>query len=388
MNLVLRNGRVHGRDRTQPCDVGIAGGHVARVAEAGTLSAQRVVDLAGRVVLPGLVNAHDHLEFSTFPALGRPPYRSLYEWASDVKAGEGDPRVREALDVPLVERLLLGGLRNLVSGATAVAHHGAFHRSLARPDFPVRVLARYGFAHSPGLTPQLRRTYRTTDRRIPWMIHAAEGVDARCRGELAALYEQNLVRQNTVLVHGIGLGPEDGPGLAAARACLVWCPESNRRLYGATAPVAALRAAGVRVGLGSDSPASGVRDALSNLAAARREGVCDDAGLLTLATRESGEVARLAVGGCEEGGAADLLVAEDLEALFSGERGAVALVLVAGEARYGRPELMDAAGARSETLRVDGAERRLAARTAQRARGTIARHAFRDVAWLAGLAWQ
>src|SRR5262249_15056444 len=155
----------------------------------------RVVDLEGRLILPGLLNGHDHLDFSTFPALGRPPYASLYDWARDVDGGKDDPAARAALDVDLVDRLFLGGLRNLLAGVTAVAHHGAFHRSLARPSFPVRVLERYSFAHSPGLTRDLKKTYRTTDRRIPWMVHAAEGTDARCRSEVALLAEKNLLRQ-------------------------------------------------------------------------------------------------------------------------------------------------------------------------------------------------
>src|SRR6185295_1444945 len=112
---------------------------------------------------------------------------------------------------------------------TAVAHHNPWHRSLAE-DFPVRVLERYQFAHSPGLTPKLRATYRSTDRRIPWMIHAAEGTDERCRGEVEMLRGQNLIRQNTVIIHGIALAPEDAALLAGRHSCVVWCPESNRRL--------------------------------------------------------------------------------------------------------------------------------------------------------------
>ena len=147
------------------------------------------MDLAGLLLLPGLVNAHDHLDFSVFPLLGQPPYANAYAWAEAVRGGVDDPAAREALAVPLVDRLWLGGLRNLLSGVTAVAHHNPYHRSLGRPDFPVRVLAKYDFALSPGLTPQLRKAYRTTDRRIPWMVHAAEGVDERCRGEVRLLAE-------------------------------------------------------------------------------------------------------------------------------------------------------------------------------------------------------
>jgi cytosine/adenosine deaminase-related metal-dependent hydrolase len=265
--------------------------------------------------------------------------------------------VAAALTVAPVDRLFLGGLRNLLAGVTAVVHHGAFHRSLGRPLFPVRVLARYGFAHSPGLTPDLRRTYRTTDRRIPWLIHAAEGRDERCRGEIALLAEKNLLRQNTVLVHGIAATRQDAERIASARGALVWCPESNRHLYGATAPVAMLRAAGVPVGLGSDSPVSGVRDALSNLAAARREGLLTDDELLELATRESAAVARLPVGGLEPGAPADLIAVDSAERLLRGERESVRLVMVAGRVLYGEPELATALLKDARPLLVDGAPR-------------------------------
>jgi cytosine/adenosine deaminase-related metal-dependent hydrolase len=362
----------------------IGGGKVAQVPEAGTPS----LDLEGRTVLPGIVNAHDHLDFASFTPQGRPPYASVYAWAADVDGGVADPLARAALAVPLVERLRLGGIRSLLAGVTAVAHHGAYHRSLGRKDFPVRVLERYQFAHSPGLTQRLRATYRSTDRRIPWMIHAAEGTDEVCRGEMARLEEERLLRQNTVIVHGIAIGADEARRIAEARACVVWCPESNRRLYGATAPVASLRAAGVRLGLGSDSPVSGVRDALSNLAAARAEGAFSDADLLELATRGSAEVARLPVGGFAPGDPADFLVVSSIEALLRGERRAVELVLVAGQALYGEPRLMRALCPVATRVRVEGEERALAPGAARWLAAALRDHPFlRRVAWIDGIAF-
>jgi cytosine/adenosine deaminase-related metal-dependent hydrolase len=219
------------------------------------------------------------------------------------------------------------------------------------------------------------------------MVHVAEGTDARCRGELQVLIEANLLRQNTVIVHGIGLAPEDGPLIAAARACVVWCPESNRHLYGATAPVAALRAAGVRLGLGSDSPVSGARDPLSNLAAARREAALPDPELIELATCASGEVARLPAGGFVPGAAADFLVVDSLERVLAGERAAVRLVTLAGRALYGERRLMEALTPAAAPLGVDGAERRLEAGLARRAASLLKGGALRGLPWIRGLSF-
>ena len=333
--------------------------------------------------MPGLVNAHDHLDLSTFPPLGRPPYTSAQAWSADIEGPRDQPAVTEALSVSPSDRLFLGGLRNLLSGATGVAHHGPYHRSLARPDFPVRVLAKYQFAHAPGPAPALRRTYRTTDRRIPWMIHAGEGTDEQSRGDVGALVEANVLRQNAVLVHAIALGPGDAERIAQARACVVWCPQSDRRLYGQTADVAGLRAAGVRIGLGSESPLAGTRDALSNLAAARGERVLTDGELVELATAGSAEVARLPGGRIAPGEPADLVVVDSMEAWLEGDRRTLALVVAAGKPLYGDPALLDALAVRSRPVIVDGAPRAMEAELARRAASLVR---GRDRAeWMRGL---
>lgn len=383
--LLLRNARIlrAGSPEPEGADVLLEGGRVREVAGAGAAPACGAeIDLEGRVLLPALVNAHDHLDFSVFPPVGHPPYANVYEWAADVAGGTNDPEAQAALAVPEVDRLFLGGVRNLLAGATAVVHHGPFHRSLSRDDFPVRVQERYQFAHSPGLTPALRRTYRSTDRRIPWFVHLAEGTDARAGSELEALVEANMMRHNVVVVHGIGLGEDDARRLAEAEACVVWCPESNRHLYGATAPVAMLKAAGVRIGLGSDSPASGVRDPLSNLAAARKEGVFTDAELIRLASAESGEVARLTAGDSQVAALADLIAVDSVEAWLSGQREALALVVREGRAVYGLPRWFPA----GTPLRVDGADRRLAGASGPRLVGLWKRHPqIRRAPWLSAL---
>jgi cytosine/adenosine deaminase-related metal-dependent hydrolase len=382
-SLTLRNARLFdGSGPARAADLRIGLGRVVEAGEVGALApGERDADLGGRLLLPGLVNAHDHLDLATFPTIGRPPYANAHERAADLEAAAGDDGVRRALASPLVDRLWLGGLRNLICGAAAVFHHGAWHRSLARPDAPVRVLERYGFAHSVALTQHLRRSYRSSDRRIPWLVHAGEGRGDAPRGELLTLERENVLRHNTVLANATALGPDDAVRIAAAQACVVWCPEAERRLYGATAEIAALQGAGVRIGLGSDSPDSGARDLLSSLGAARRESGLADADLVSLATRGSAEVSRLVAGGFEPGAPADFLATADLAALLAGDRCAVSLVVVAGRARFGEPVLMQALDPAAGTLQIEGEERRLEAGLLARARSLLAGRGF-EAEWL------
>ena len=108
-----------------------------------------IVDLGGALVLPGLINAHDHLELNHYGRLGRPAgYRNAAGWVEDVRPRlRSSPALRRGQAYPLGDRLLVGGLKNLLAGVTTVAHHNPLYREL-RGRFPVRLVTRYGWAHS------------------------------------------------------------------------------------------------------------------------------------------------------------------------------------------------------------------------------------------------
>jgi hypothetical protein len=108
-----------------------------------------VHDVEGAWVLPGLINAHDHLELNHYGTqVGSAPYRNVMEWVDDMRprlhadAGLAAGRAR-----PLAARIFAGGLKNLLSGVTLVAHHNPIYPGLHRAS-PVRVLSRFGWAHS------------------------------------------------------------------------------------------------------------------------------------------------------------------------------------------------------------------------------------------------
>ena len=111
---------------------------------------------------------------------------------------------------------------------------------------------------------------------------AAPATPSSSRAEFAELKARNLLTDATVLVHGVGLEPEDFYEMAhapAARATwrrrwkgakLVWSPLSNLLLYGKTAAVYDALAAGVLVSLGTDWTPSGSPNLLTELKVADR----------------------------------------------------------------------------------------------------------------------
>ncbi len=158
-----------------------------------------VVDLEGAFVLPGLVNAHDHLELNHYGALKRrEAYASAADWIADLQPVlRTDPVVRRNRRFPLSARLFVGALKNLLAGVTTVAHHNPRYREIG-PRFPIRVVERYGWAHSfllerrpagargePGGDVRTRCLRTPPDR--PFIVHLAEGFDRDAASELAVL---------------------------------------------------------------------------------------------------------------------------------------------------------------------------------------------------------
>jgi cytosine/adenosine deaminase-related metal-dependent hydrolase len=316
----------------------------------------RVVDLAGDRLLPGLINAHDHLQLNGFPPLElEPRFRNVREWIAEVSLrARTDAEFRAVAEVPRDRRLLRGSVKNLLSGVTTVAHHDPLYPALKDAGYPTRVVEHYGWSHSLGIDGevQVRHSYERTPKHVPWIIHAAEGVDDEAAQELDRLDALGCLAGNTLIVHGVALGAADRARLADAGAGLVWCPASNLRLFGKTAEVADLVARG-RVALGTDSRMSGARDLLRELRVAREVGGLDDATLQTLVTESSARLLCLSDRGAIEAGMlADFLVLPRSFALSEADRGDVRMVFVGGRMRYGDVDYARAMGPASEWLEV------------------------------------
>ena len=304
-------------------------------AEAG----DSIVDLEGDRLLPGLINAHDHLQLNSLP---RPAfdkrYRHAREWISDVDARRrSDPQFEAGVAVARDERLLIGGVKNLLSGVTTVAHHDRLYPYLSSTHYPTHIVHDCGWAHSLYVDGEDKvvDSHRRTPSRWPWIIHAAEGLDRDAAAEFERLDALRCLGPNTLLVHGIALDRSRRARLERAAAGLLWCPSSNLHLFGQTAEVSELAARG-RVALGTDSRLSGAGDLLDELRMAAQLDVVDEATLESLVTRDSARLLRLSDRGALRAGArADILILPARTRLTAAKRADVRLVLRDGIVRYG-----------------------------------------------------
>jgi cytosine/adenosine deaminase-related metal-dependent hydrolase len=248
------------------------------------------IDLRGYLLLPGLINAHDHLEFALFPRLGNGPYPNAGAWAADIHKPDESP-VREQRAVPRETRLLWGAVRNLATGVTTVVHHNPWEPVFDDPDFPIRVVKRFGWAHSLQFSPDAKEQFDATPTRWPFIIHAAEGVDESARDEICRLKAAGLLRKRTVLVHAVGADAKGWNIVARSGAGVIWCPTSNQFLFGRTLSAAQLRA--VPVALGTDSPLTAAGDMVDEMRAAREAGQFSASEIQTMVTEGAARVLRI-----------------------------------------------------------------------------------------------
>jgi cytosine/adenosine deaminase-related metal-dependent hydrolase len=230
---------------------------------------RKVLDLAGHMLLPGLINAHDHLEFNLFPQLGgRAPYPNAGAWARDIYHPGRSP-IREQLRVPKPVRLWWGALKNLLSGVTTVCHHNPYEPSVFGADFPVRVVRRFAWAHSFEFQPDLAARFRQAPPGYPFLVHCSEGTDAAARRELQTLDSLGALDRRTAIIHGVAFEAADLELMRRRGAALIWCPTSNLAMLGRTVSRPILHS-GIPVALGTDSALSAAVDLLEELAVARK----------------------------------------------------------------------------------------------------------------------
>ncbi|HET9215556.1 MAG TPA: amidohydrolase family protein [Terriglobia bacterium] len=344
-SLWLTGGRVAIDGQTSVrASLEIADGKIRRVhsREAHT-PPDATIDLENRLILPGLINAHDHLEFNLFPRLGRGPYSNSADWARDIYQPGVSP-VREHLSVPKNIRMVWGGLKNLLCGVTTVCHHNPYDEQFQR-GFPVHVVRHYGWAHSLTFEKDVFSAFDATQTDQPFIIHAGEGTDERSRLEVFDLDRMGVLDSRTVLVHGVAFS-EAGHSLRQRRgAGLVWCPTSNQFVLGTTLDVHALSDL-ESIALGSDSALTARGNLLDEIHEAREEDIPAPV-IYRMVTETAASILRLdeGEGRLESGSVANIIAipwngASPCEAVAQLDSSQIDLVMIFGRIKLASEAIM------------------------------------------------
>jgi 5-methylthioadenosine/S-adenosylhomocysteine deaminase len=282
--------------------IALCGDRIAAIlprAETASITAREVVDLAGHVVLPGLVNCHGHAPMSLLRGyaddLPLMPWLEQHIWPAE-KAHTSEQFAADGMELAIAEMIR--------SGTTTFSDQFLFPNIGARTAerlgmrcqiaFPIWNFAtpwaadtdeyiskglavRDQYKHSPLVTvvfgphapytvdePDLARIATLAselDTSIHIHLHETPGevlqaVEQNGERPLDSLYRLGLLGPRTQCVHMTDLGDQDIELLAATGAHVVHCPQSNMKLASGTCRVSALLGQGVNVALGTDSAAS------------------------------------------------------------------------------------------------------------------------------------
>ena len=295
--------------------VRVEGGEIAAVGPAVELTRREgepVTDLGESILLPGLINAHCHLDFTRFKGIIS-PRQSFTEWIKTINALRRSFTTQDYIDA------IGEGFEQLAqSGTTTVANIESFPELL--PHLPVPPLRTWWFlelidvrsrvmedemllgalsffeAHPEwlggfGLSPHapytasvdLYRLARTCGEKYGMLAstHIAESVEenemfCHARGSmydflgslgrdnsdcghgsaLSHLVEHGVVGPMWIIAHLNYLQDYDYELLAQTGASVVHCPKCHTYFGHAPFPMKALRERGVNVCLGTDSLAS------------------------------------------------------------------------------------------------------------------------------------
>ena len=272
-------------------DAVVAVGPVAAVDADRRSSAADVVDATGRAVIPGLHNCHLHSGLLR----GTAESMSLWDWLQayvDPAHRALTPEIAAAASMHCYAESLLAGTTSLMDmwrfmeGSAAAAAEVGLRATLVpyvadeagydyfesidsnrrllatchgQADGRVRVWA--GLEHLFYCTPAAFRAAAALADEYGTGIHThssesiwevQESLKRFGRRPIEEMFNRGILSPRTVVAHCVWLDDREIEVLAQTGTAVAHCPCSNMKLSSGPARVGALRAAGVRVGLGTD----------------------------------------------------------------------------------------------------------------------------------------
>ena len=273
-----------------------------------------------------------------------PRIETLREWAKEIHQVHSGI-IERCRQIPKTTQLWWGAIRNLLCGVTTVCHHNPLIEDLTLPNFPVRVLSRFGWSHSIAFDPDMKEKFHRTPREQPFVLHAAEGVDEESRNELSLLDQMQVLDERTVLVHGLACTAKEISLINRRGASLVVCPTSNWFLFAKTLPRELLTSI-ERVAVGSDSPITATGDLIDEVHYLYAKTGLSPRMIYSMVTSSAAEMFHLndGQGRIAESGVADLIAVRDqyespARTISELTFGDVELVLLAGRVQMASSHL-------------------------------------------------
>ena len=302
----------------------IEGGSVTiedgRIVAVESTAPSGATNLGRRVLMPGLVNAHTHLELSYLH--GRIPRAACFtDWVRPLLAARRTPPDQETIEAHAADAIAdavesgtvlfgdvsngLGALSPLRSaGMAAHVFYELLGFNMPQPDAHVAaarsriaaeqqaatedgrevrfsVAAHAPYSVSPALFDAIRRD--TSAHGSPTTVHVAEGREevqllsdgtgpwrtlletlgvwteawqVPACSPVAYLQQRGFLDASTLVVHGVQCTADDIARLRSSGATMVACPRSNAYVGAGDPPLSDFYAAGVPVAFGTDSLAS------------------------------------------------------------------------------------------------------------------------------------
>jgi len=267
---------------------GLLIGSDGRIKAAGCNLPQEaaiILDCHGSLISAGFINLHEHIDFSYQQPLHPPTlkWKHRHEWrrlSADQRGFDGDAPKDNVIKTEVSERAML---RHALSGSTAISgakNYRAFLRNLKLLDgqlgtpsgnpikdktFPLNDLESMQWLTAPCDATQSNTI--EFDKDSPYIPHVGEGTNDGARFEVDCVLDaiKNKTTPNA-FIHGVAIDDAQTERLKTQQVSVVVSPRSNLQLYGATAPLAKLKAAGINLAMGTDWSPSG---SLSELDEAR-----------------------------------------------------------------------------------------------------------------------
>ncbi len=251
-----------------------------------------VIDCSGKLVMPGLINAHTHASMTLQRSLADD--KELLEWLHNhvwpFEARQNYDDIAIGAKLGIAEMLLSGtttfadmyweesnvarvveqmGIRAVLGESTADGYHDKFKENMPRlieiaknsslitaavaPHAPyscdTRTLRRaVKFAYQNDLICMTHLLESPQEREITMNNHNADPFDH--------MMDSGVITSSTILAHCVQLTDEEIDKIAEVGASVCYNPQSNMKLASGIAPIVKMMERGINVAIGTDGPCS------------------------------------------------------------------------------------------------------------------------------------